>query len=217
MRGCNSALGDPLDPACKAAVEATAKLCEACGHDVVEAEPTFDAMKLWTQFTAVLAGGIAWALADWSRRLDRPLDEALFEPFVWAFAKQGRAQSAADHLLAVQDVQLQVRRYSRFFIDHDLWLTATLAQTPVPLGTLVFNGDPVELRRRTAKFNPYNYIANATGQPAISLPLHWSADGLPVGSLFTARYGEEATLLRLAAQLEEARPWFERRPLVCAQ
>ncbi|MFT5530654.1 MAG: amidase [Candidatus Poriferisodalaceae bacterium] len=207
-------LGDPLDPACKAAVEATAALCEACGHDVVEAVPDFDAMKLWTQFTAVLAGGIAWALEDWSRRLDRPLDEALFEPFVWAFAQRGRAQSAADHLLAVQDVQLQVRHYSRFFVDHDLWLTPTLGQPPVPLGTLVYSGDPVELRRRTATFNPYNYIANATGQPAISLPLHSSPDGLPVGTLFTARFAEEATLLRLAAQLEEAQPWAARRPPV---
>jgi amidase len=114
----------------------------------------------------------------------------------------------------VQDVQLQVRHYSRFFVDHDLWLTPTLGQPPVPLGTLVYSGDPVELRRRTATFNPYNYIANATGQPAISLPLHSSPDGLPVGTLFTARFAEEATLLRLAAQLEEAQPWAARRPPV---
>lgn len=209
-------LGDPLDPECKAAVEAAAALCEACGHDVVEAMPAYDAMKFWTQYTAVLAGGVAWALADWSRRLGRPLEEAYFEPFVWAFSERGRAQSAADHLLAVQDVQAQIRLYSRFFVDHDLWLTPTLGQPPVPLGTLVYTGDPVELRRRSAKFNPYNYIANATGQPAISLPLHWSADGLPVGILFTARDGEEGTLLRLAAQLEQAKPWSLRRPPVCA-
>ncbi|MEO6269411.1 MAG: amidase, partial [Lautropia sp.] len=83
-------LGDPLDPECAAAVKAAAALCEACGHDVVEAMPAYDAMKLWTQFTAVLAGGVAWALADWSRRLGRPLEEAQFEPFVWAFAQRGR-------------------------------------------------------------------------------------------------------------------------------
>ncbi|MEO6270200.1 MAG: amidase family protein, partial [Lautropia sp.] len=118
--------------------------------------------------------------------------------------------------LAVQDVQAQIRLYSRFFVDHDLWLTPTLGQPPVPLGTLIYTGDPVELRRRSAKFNPYNYIANASGQPAISLPLHWSAEGLPVGTLFTARYGEEAKLLRLAAQLEQAQPWVVRRPPVCA-
>lgn len=209
-------LGDPLDPECLMAVEATASLCEACGHEVVEAAPDFDAMTLWTNFTSVLAGGIAWALADWSRRLDRPLDEAAFEPFVWAFAERGRSLSAADHLLAVQDVQAQVRRCSQFFEDHDLWLTPTLGQPPVPLGTLVYTGDPVELRRRSATFNPYNYVSNASGQPAISLPLHWSAEGLPIGTMFTGRYGDEATLLRIAAQLEEAHPWAQRSPTVCA-
>lgn len=209
-------LGDPLDPECRAAVEAAAALCEACGHDVVEAAPDFDAMALWSSYTDVLAGGVAWALADWSRRLRRPLDEAAFEPFVWAFAERGRRRSAAEHLLAVQDVQVQVRRCSRFFVEHDLWLTPTLAQPPVPLGTLVYAGDPVELRRRSAAFNPYNYVSNASGQPAMSLPLHWSAEGLPVGVMFTGRYGDEATLLRIAAQLEEARPWAGRRPPVCA-
>lgn len=209
-------LGDPLDPECRAAVEAAAALCEACGHDVVEAAPDFDAMTLWSNFTTVLAGGVAWALADWSRRLNRPLREEAFEPFVWAFSERGRRLSAADHLIAVQDVQAQVRLYSRFFVDHDLWLTPTLGQPPVPLGTLVYTGDPIELRRRSAAFNPYNYISNASGQPAISLPLHWSAEGLPVGTMFTGRIGAEATLLRLAAQLEDARPWAARRPPVCA-
>lgn len=209
-------LGDPLDPECRAAVEAAAALCEACGHHVIEASPVFDALKLWTNYTSVLAGGVAWALADWSRRLGRPLDEAAFEPFVWAFAERGRGLNAPDLLLAVQDVQEQIRQSSRFFIDHDVWLTPTLGQPPVPLGTLVYAGDPVELRRRSAAFNPYNYVSNASGQPAVSLPLRWSEAGLPIGTMFTGRYGDEATLLRLAAQLEEAQPWAARRPPVCA-
>ena len=85
------------------------------------------------------------------------------------------------------------------------------------LGTLVYRGgDPFELRRRSARFSPYTYVSNASGQPAISLPLHWTASGLPVGVHFTARWGEEAILIRLAGQLERARPWAERRPGVCA-
>lgn len=209
-------LGDPLDPECKAAVEQAAALCESCGHDVYEATPEFDTTKLWSNFTTVIAGGAAWALADWSRRLDRQLKEDAFEPFIWAFSERGRSLSAADYLLAVQDVQAQVRQYSRFFVDHDLWLTPTLGQSPVPLGTLIYQDDPVDLRRRSAAFNPYCYISNASGQPSLSLPLHWSAEGLPIGSMFTARYGQEATLLRLAAQLEEAQPWNKQRPLVCS-
>jgi amidase len=113
-------------------------------------------------------------------------------------------------------VQHHIRQISEFYVDHDLWLTTTLGQPPVELGTLVYKDDPFELRRRMAKFSPYTYIANATGQPAISLPLYWSADNLPVGLHFTARYGEEATLIRLAAELEEARPWHARKPPVCA-
>jgi len=209
-------LGDPLDPECEKAIRATAELCASLGHDVVEASPEYDALDFWTRYTTVLASGVAWAVADWARRLDKELKPEYFEPFVWAFTERGRDLSAPDYLLAVQDVQRHVRQISRFFVDHDLWLTTTLGQPPVELGTLVYKDDPFELRRRMAKFSPYTYIANATGQPAISLPLHWTADDLPVGLHFTARYGAEATLIRLAAELEEAHPWRDRKPQVCA-
>ena len=84
----------------------------------------------------------------------------------------------------------------------------------MPLGTLSYDGDPIELRRRTAKFSPFTYIGNATGQPGISLPLHWTADDLPVGVHFLARLGEEHILLALAAQLEQAKPWHDRLPAI---
>ena len=164
----------------------------------------------------MLFSGTAWAQADWCRRLGQPLTPQLFEPFVWAFGEKGRALTAPEYLMAVQDLQAEVRRYSRFFDDFDLWLTPTLGQPPVLLGTLGYTGDPIELRRRTAKFSPFTYIANATGQPAISLPLHWTEDGLPIGIHFVARSGEEETLLRLAAQLEKASPWHHKRPAVTA-
>ncbi len=118
--------------------------------------------------------------------------------------------------LAKQDVQLQIRAYARFFESHDLWLTTTLGQPPVELGTLVYAGDPFELRRRMAKFSPYTYLANASGQPALSLPLCASRAGLPIGMHFTARLGEEDTLIRLASQLEHAHPWADRLPAVHA-
>ena len=209
-------LGDPLDAECVAAIESTAALLAELGHEVEEAAPAFDAMELWTKYTTLLAALVAWAVADWARRLGRTPAAEHFEEFVWAFAERGRGVSAADYLLAMQDVQAQVRAMSAFWERHDLWLTTTLGQPPVPLGTLVYAGDPFELRRRMARFSPYTYLANASGQPAISLPLHWTANGLPVGLHFTARLGEEAMLLRLAAQLEQARPWAGQRPPVCA-
>lgn len=213
---CKTPLGDPLDPECERAIRDTAALCESLGHDVTETMPEFATLELWQKFTTILAGGVAWALADWERRLDRKLDAKFFEPFVWAFSERGRALSAADYLMAIQDVQVQVRALSRFFETQDLWLTTTLGQPPLPLGTLTYAGDPIELRRRMAKFSPYTYISNASGQPAMSVPLHWTADDLPVGLHFVGRFGEEATLFRLAAQLEEARPWANRRPRICS-
>ena len=205
-------LGDPVDPECAVAARRTATLLESLGHDVEEASPRYDAMGLWQSFTTLLSGGTAWAIADWSRRLDRAPSPQHFEPFVWAFAKRGREIDAATYLLAVQDVQQHSRAIAAFFEDHDLWLTPTLGTPPVPLGTLVFDGDPIALRRKTAAFSPFTYITNATGQPAISLPMHWTPDGLPVGVQLVARYGEEALLLQMAHQLEAASPWADRRP-----
>ena len=209
--------GEAVDPECGRAVRNVAALCESLGHVVEEARPDYDAETLWTQFTTMLSAGAAWAIADWERRTGRSAELEHFEPFVWAFAERGRALGAHAYLLAVQDLQRAVRDLYRFFTRFDLWLTPTLGQPPVELGTLVYRGgDPFELRRRSARFSPYTYVSNASGQPAISLPLHWTASGLPVGVHFTARWGEEATLIRLAAQLERARPWAERRPGVCA-
>ncbi|HCU90813.1 MAG TPA: amidase [Gammaproteobacteria bacterium] len=208
-------LGDPLDPECEQAILDAAELCTSLGHEVVEASPKYDALDFWTRYTTVLAIGVAWAVADWGRRLGKELKEENFEPFVWAFTERGRSLNAPDYLLAVQDVQHHVRHISQFYVDHDLWLTTTLGQPPVELGTLVYEDDPFELRRRMAKFSPYTYIANATGQPAISLPLYWSTEGLPIGLHFTARCGEEVTLIRLAADLERALPWDTKKPQIC--
>ena len=209
-------LGDELHGECKQAIEKTAALLDSLGHVVSEAAPVFDAMALWSKYTTLLASLTAWRLGDWSRRLGREATETDIEPFVWAFAERGRALRAQDYLLAMQVVQVQVRALSAFYETYDLWLTTTLGQPPVALGTLVYAGDPFELRRRMAGFSPYTYLANASGQPAISLPLYWSSEGLPIGLHFTARMGEEDVLLRLASQLERACPWADRRPDVCA-
>ena len=212
-----SPLGDAIDPECERAVRDTAALCDSLGHAVEEARPDYEAEELWTKFTTMLSAGAAWAIADWERRTGRTAEPDHFEPFVWAFAERGRALGAHDYLLAVQDMQRAVRDLSAYFARYDLWLTSTLGQPPVELGTLVYRGgDPFELRRRCARFSPYTWISNASGQPAISVPLHWTGAGLPVGVHFVARWGEESALIRLAGQLERARPWAERRPGVCA-
>ena len=209
-------LGEKVHPDCSTAVREAARLLESLGHVVEEARPCYDAERLWHGFTSLMSCGAAWAMADWARRIGRTPTPDDFEPFVWAFAEHGRKLSGADYLLAMQDVQLESRALSAFFQSYDLTLTSTLGKPPVALGELSFRGDPFELRRRTAEFSPYSYVSNATGQPAISLPLFWNGDGLPIGVQLTARYAEEATLFRVSAQLETAQPWSNKAPAVHA-
>ena len=210
-------LGDEIHADCVAAVRESAELCADLGHKVVEVAPEFDAELLWHSFTNVIASGAAYALKHWERRTGREATEESFEPFLWALTERGRGISAPDYLLVVEDMQRVAREVAVFFEDHDVWLTSTLGQPPAPLGSFTFDqGDPFELRRKMATFSPYTYISNVTGQPAMTVPLSWNDDGLPIGSHFVGRYGDEATLLRLAAQLEAARPWSHRRPPVSA-
>lgn len=205
-------LGTPLHPDCVTAVHDAASLCAACGHDLVEAAPRINWELLWQTFTTILAAGFAWAVADWGRRTGRQPTADYFEPFVWAFTERGRQLSASDYLLALQDLQKLTRDIAQFFVDYDVCLTPTLGEPPIPLGTLSFSGDdPLALRRRMAAFTPFAYLSNVTGQPAMSVPLFWNADKLPIGTHFVGRFGDEATLFRLAAQLETARPWSGRR------
>ena len=207
-------LGDPLHDDCVAAVREAASLCEELGHEVVEAMPEFDAETVWTSITKLIAVCVAWTIAYWDRELGRNGEhsEDDFEPFILSMAERGRAVSAAEYLLIVQEAQRASRDLARFFQSFDLWLTPTLGTPPPPLGTFAYSpgGDPFELRRKMAGFSPFTYISNITGQPAASVPLHWNDDGLPIGIHLAARYGGEATIFGLAAQMEEARPWAPR-------
>lgn len=210
--------GAEIHPQCVAAVEDAARLCAHLGHEVVEAMPKIDAERFFLAFTSVLAAGFTWAIDDWTRRLGRPPTEELFEPFVWAFTGRGRQITAPQYLLAVQDLQRISRTVAHFFADHDVWLTPMLGEPPVPLGTFAYRPgtDPFELRRKMARFTPFSYFANATGQPAMAVPTYWTPEGLPVGNQYIGRFGDEATLFRLASQIEAERPWARRHPPVWA-
>jgi amidase len=205
--------GGEMHPEAVLAVRDAAALCAALGHEVVEAAPAVDGERLFRAFTAVLAAGFTWAIDDWERRTGRTPTAALFEPFVWAFTGRGRELTAPGYLSMVQELQALSREVGRFFAQHDVWLTPTLGEPPVPLGTFRYDGgDPFAVRRRMAAFTPFTYIANVTGQPAMSVPTWWTAAGLPLGTHWLGRFGDEATLFRLAAQIEAARPWAGRRP-----
>ena len=202
-----------VHPDCVEAAREAARLCASLGHEVVEAAPVLDGDALTHGFITLWSSGCAWTIDDWQRRTGRVPSPELFEPLTWTLAEMGRANSGPEYLWAVQELQLAARVVGRFFADFDVWLTPTLSEPPVPLGSFeATEDDPLFGLRRSAAFVPFTPIANVTGQPAMSIPLHWNAAGLPIGVHFTGRFGEESTLFRLAAQLEAARPWAGRRP-----
>ena len=209
--------GAALHPDCVAAVRDAAALCQTLGHHVEEASPTVDGDRLVEAFTAIWAAGTGWSVDGLALALGRRPEREELEPLTWGLYERGRNVPAPDYLLAITALQQMTRAVAAFFQGYDVWLTPTLAEPPLPLGSFQSPPDnPLAGFERAAQFVPFTPIFNATGQPAMSVPLYWDAQGLPVGVHFAARFGDEATLFRLAAQLEEARPWASRRPPVSA-
>jgi amidase len=210
--------GKELHPDCVAAVEDAAKLCADLGHEVEEASPVVLAPLLENAFTMVWEAGAA-AQIDSAALLSGSMPAPdQFEPLTRALAENGRKHTAAALLISFGLLEMTSQGIAQFHETYDVWLTPTLGEPPVPLGTFDDSppGDPMRAFDRAGDFVPFTPVQNATGQPAMSVPLYWNAEGLPIGAHFVGRYGDEATLFRLAAQLEEARPWVGRRPPVSA-
>jgi amidase len=210
--------GVPGHPDCRAAVADAAALCESLGHELVEVELPGLTPEVGSAIGTVFMAATAWILAYWIRRLGRKPEADELEPLTRAYWDMGRGATAADYLLAIEDCQAFARGVARFLTDVDVWLTPTLSTPPLPIGEIVSTADePLRALERGGPTVAYaGVVANITGNPAMSVPLFWNADGLPIGVHFLGRYGDEATLLRLAAQLEAARPWQGRRPTVTA-
>jgi amidase len=205
--------GVPVHDDCVAAVRDAAALCAELAHEVTEAAPRLDGEMLSRSFTAVWAAGTAWTIDSIAQATGRKPTPEQVERFTWNLGEVGRGISSSQYLLAVQALQLVGREIARFQRTYDVWLTPTLAEPPVPLGTMpTAVDDPMPTLLRAAAFVPFTPLCNASGQPAMSVPLFWNEAGLPVGTHFVGRFGDEATLFRLAAQLEAARPWANRRP-----
>ena len=183
----------------------------------MEASPAIDGEVPARAFMTLLSAGWASSVEGAAFATGRTPTEDQFEPGTWAIYEMGQRRSAPTYLLALTRLQRIARDVASFFLEYDVWLTPTLAEPPVPLGTFDSPPDkPLQGQSRAASFIPFTPICNVTGQPAMSMPLFWNADGLPIGTHFVGRFGDEATLFRLAAQLEAARPWANRRPPVSA-
>ena len=205
-------------PDCVAAVRDVAALCESLGHEVVEADLPGLTPQVGAAIGTVFSAATAWIVGYWIRRLGRQPEADELDPLTRAYWEIGRDVSAGEYLLAVEDCQAFARVVAQFLTDVDVWLTPTLSTPPLAIGEIVSTPEePLRALERGGPTVAYaGVVANLTGNPAMSVPLFWNSDGVPIGVHFLARFGDEATLLRLASQLETARPWINRRPPVSA-
>jgi amidase len=212
-----SPTGSAVHPDCISAAEQAAALCESLGHHVEPATLKIDGDAFVTHFVNVWSAGNAWTLLDWEQRVGRVATEEDVEPLSWALIEIGRALDSGHYLLSLQELQKFTREIAAYFEGIDVLLTPTLAEPPAPLGTFDSPpGEPLTGLFRSAAYVPFTPPFNVTGQPGISLPLHWNEAGLPIGVQFVGRFGDEETLLSLAGQLERAAPWADRRPPLSA-
>jgi amidase len=192
----------PVDPACVSAVEEAAALLTELGHHVEEGSPAWHDPGMFDTFIEIWQTGPTL----------HPVDEALMTPLNRGLAQSARASSAADYARAVARLQMLARRIVAFWNDVDVVLTPTLALPPVPIGWQDAVEGAIPQLLCNTEFTPFTAVANLTGLPAMSVPLHWTHAGLPIGVQAIGPPAGDALLLSLAAEIEAARPWADRRP-----
>jgi len=204
------------DPQCRAAVASTARLLESLGHHVGQSAPAamFDG-DFTRHFNMIVAADAEASFQAFERALGRPISEDEIEPRNARYRRAGRELGAVGYLESRAWCGVWARRMADWWNDHDLLLTPTVGAPPPELGWFTAAG-PRQEGQRVISFIPYTAQFNMTGQPAVTLPLHWTPAGLPVGVQLVAAYGREDVLIRVASQLEQAAPWRDRRPSVHA-
>jgi Asp-tRNA(Asn)/Glu-tRNA(Gln) amidotransferase A subunit family amidase len=206
--------GAATHPDCVAAAEDAAKLCESLGHHVERARfapSSIEELRI-AALTAISAN-VRWAIEDRAKKLGREAKPDDVEPGTWAVAELSKGLRAVDYAGAVKVLHRTGRELARFLTSYDAILSPTMGTPPPKLGVLSLSApDMKEQVRVLMEATGYTQLANTSGAPAMSVPLFWNAAGLPIGVQFVGRHDDEATLFRLAAQLEQARPWFARKP-----
>ena len=208
-----TANGRPIHPEVQAALEGVAGRLEELGHEVIPRGLDVDQRPLYAAQNAVSGANFAAGMKRLIDRVGREPEPHELEPLTWAALKAGRRATGAEVMWEAQELRMLARGVLALFEDFDVFLTPVMGTPPPAIGYI----DPVkvaprDIGRRNGELFPFAAPFNMTGQPSISLPLAWSAGGLPIGMMFTGRYADEATLLRLAAQLEKEAPWKNRRP-----
>lgn len=205
--------GVDVHPDCASAAQDAAVLCEELGHDVVETQMDVDSVALARAVQVVIASNLRMEIVDRAAALGRELSPEDVEPGTFALAEAAREFDATDYARSVVAIHAIGRQVAEFFERYDMLLTPTMATPPLELGRLALTRpDQGALTRDVKKTIGFTQLFNASGNPAMSVPLYWNSGGLPIGVQFAGAFGDETQLIRLASKLEEARPWFDRRP-----
>ncbi|MEI6262815.1 MAG: amidase [Deltaproteobacteria bacterium] len=231
-----SPVNTPVHPECEKAVYETAKLLLQLGHDVEEDCPEIDGMKMAKCYFTLYFGEVAAEIKHIESMTGKKLKPSELEPLTWTLGLLGRTISAGDFVFAKRYWNDIARAMGRFHQKYDLYMTPTVACPPPKIGEIKPKSFEISLMKtlnslgcgRLLKWSgmtdrmavkgfvkfPFTEIANFTGQPAMSVPLHWTVNQLPIGVQFIAPFGDEATLFRFASQLEKAKPWFDKMPSI---
>ena len=207
-----------IHPDCADAVKDSAQLCSSLGHIVEEIAPDeLSYPSVPEAFGCIVSCFIGFAVAYWERELGKKIGKDDLEPVTWGRYQAASDRTGANYLVAVEEIQRFSRKMACWYHDggYDLLLSPTMRIPPTKLGALQWAPENSEKWLELVQsFGTFTRIQNLTGQPAMSVPLFWNQNGVPIGVQFAARFGDEATLLRLAAQLEQERPWTQKKPLI---
>jgi amidase len=205
-----------LHPDCANAVQDAARLCETLGHNVEEVVPAkLSHPKIPVIFGRIFSCFVGHIIAYWERELGKKIGQDELEPPTWGSYQASLKRTGADYLVAVEEIQKFSRKIARWYHEahYDLLLSSTMRIPPTKLGAFEATpDDPMKWLQAALSMVAFTRTQNITGQPAMSVPLYWNEDIIPIGVQFAGRFGDEATLFRLAAQLEQARPWTDKKP-----
>jgi len=205
--------GTPTHPECVAAVEAAGKLCESLGHRVEATKVEIDRAALGAASQSIMGANLIATLEDKAEQLGREFGPDDVEPFTWMTIQGARQRTAVDYARAIRTIHSIGRSFDAVFARYDAIMSPTMGAPPERIGVLsLANPDFAAMVPALLRSVGFTQAFNASGHPAMSVPLHWSPDGLPIGIQFAGRFGDEGTLFQLAGQLEAAKPWWDRRP-----
>jgi amidase len=207
-----------VDAEVVAGLEKSVALLESLGHELVEDAPVIDWPSYFDALVVIWSANLAWSIDLMGKIMNRRPGSDNLQHVTEAIWRHGQGISATDFIAAQAVFNTANRAASAMFEKYDLVLSPTLAKPPIKLGTLDQNAEGVDTKewtKRVFEWCAFTPLYNSTGHPAVSLPLHWTEGGLPVGMQFAADMNDEAGLIRISAQLEEAQPWADRRPGVC--